>query len=334
MGNIVRAFHSEVPGHNQNSLPQLEDIRSAAKRIQPYIHQTPLLRSSTLASMFGAAEFHAKCENFQKVGAFKARGACNAVFSLNDEEIQHGVLAHSSGNHAQGVAYAARLRKVPAYIVMPKTSSKVKIAATRNYGATITFCEPTLESRTETTANIQKTTGAILIHPFNDSYVIAGQGTIGLELLKERISFDLVVMPLGGGGLISGISTVIKALSPSTRVIGVEPTGAADASLSFRNNKIVPVDSPHSIAYGLLATIGEKTHGIINRFVDDIVTVNDEQIIEAMKLVWQRMKIVIEPSAAVTVAAFLCGAISARGKKVAVVISGGNADLDKLPWVS
>ena len=325
---------NDVPHHNQNFLPQLEDIRSAAKRIQPHIHQTPLLRCSTLASMFGAAEFHAKCENFQKVGAFKARGACNAVFSLNDEELQQGVLAHSSGNHAQGVAYAARLRKVSAYIVMPETSSKVKISATKAYGATITFCKSTLESRMETTANIQKTTGSIFIHPFNDSYVIAGQGTIGLELLKEGILFDLVVIPLGGGGLISGISTVIKALSPSTRVIGVEPVGAADASLSFRNNKIVPVDSPQSIADGLLATIGEKTHCIINRFVDDIVTVNDERIIEAMKLVWQHMKIVIEPSAAVTVAAFLCGAISARDKKIAVVFSGGNAELDKLPWVS
>ena len=325
---------NNVPHHNQNFLPQLEDIRSAAKRIQPHIHQTPLLRCSTLASMFGAAEFHAKCENFQKVGAFKARGACNAVFSLNDEELQQGVLTHSSGNHAQGVAYAARLRKVSAYIVMPETSSKVKISATKAYGATITFCKPTLESRMETTANIQKTTGSIFIHPFNDSYVIAGQGTIGLELLKEGILFDLVVIPLGGGGLISGISTVIKALSPSTRVIGVEPAGAADASLSFRNNKIVPVDSPQSIADGLLATIGEKAHCIINRFVDDIVTVNDERIIEAMKLVWQHMKIVIEPSAAVTVAAFLCGAISARDKKIAVVFSGGNAELDKLPWVS
>ena len=334
MGSRAKEFHPNVSHRNQNFLLQLEDIRSAAKRIKPYIHQTPLLRSSTLASIFGAAEFYAKCENFQKVGAFKARGACNAVFSLNDEEVQHGVLAHSSGNHAQGVAYAARLRKVSAHIVMPEKSSKVKIAATRDYGATISFCGPTLESRTETISNIQKTTGAILIHPFNDSYVIAGQGTIGLELLEKGISFDLVVLPLGGGGLISGVSTVIKALSPSTRVIGVEPTGAADASLSFRNEKIVPVDSPHSIADGLLTTIGEKTHGIINRFVDDIVTVHDEQIIKAMKLVWQRMKIVIEPSAAVTVAAFLCGAISARDKKVAVVFSGGNADLDKLPWVS
>jgi len=325
---------NNMNNQNTNSLPQLEDIYAAAKRIQPCIHRTPLLRSSALASIFGAAEFYAKCENLQKVGAFKVRGACNAVFSLNDENAQRGVLAHSSGNHAQGVAYAARLRRVSAHIVMPKTSSKTKIAATRDYGATITFCEPTMESQTKVVSKIEENTGAILIHPFNNSHVIAGQGTIGLELLKEEISFDTIVTPLGGGGLISGISTVIKALSPSTQVVGVEPKGAADAHQSFQNEKIVPVDSPHSIADGLLTTIGDKTHRIINRFVDDIVTVSDEQIVDAMKLVWQRMKIVIEPSAAVTVAAFLCNAIPAVDKKIAVVFSGGNVDLDELPWIT
>lgn len=321
-----------MDNRNQDFLPQLEDIRAALERIQPYIHQTPLLRSSALASIVGASEFYAKCENFQKIGAFKARGACNAVFMLNDVDTRRGVLAHSSGNHAQGVAYAARMRKVSAYIVMPETSSKVKISAAKDYGALITFCKPGMESRIETAEKIQRDTGATLIHPFDDSQVIAGQGTIGLELMQEKISFDTIVIPIGGGGLISGISTVIKALSPSTKVIGVEPKGAADAYKSFQNGKIVSVDSPYSIADGLLATIGNKAHRIINSFVDDIVMVSDEQIIEAMKLVWQRMKIVIEPSAAVTVAALLSRAIPAVGKKIAVVFSGGNVDLDELPW--
>lgn len=322
------------PKDNQNQifLPQLEDICAAAARIQPYIHKTPVLRSSAIASIIGASGFYAKCENFQKVGAFKARGACNAVFSLSDEEAKNGVVAHSSGNHAQGVAYAARMRKISAYIVMPETSSKVKISAARDYGARITFCGPTMESRIAAAAKIQEDTGATLIHPFNDSHVIAGQGTIGLELLKEGISFDIVAAPIGGGGLISGISTAIKTLSPSIRVIGIEPEGAADAYQSFKNDKIVPVGSPHSIADGLLTTIGDKAHHIIKRYVDDIVTVKDEQIIEAMKLVWERMKIVIEPSAAVTVAAFLNGAIPAVKKKISVIFTGGNVNLDELPW--
>jgi threonine dehydratase len=280
------------------------------------------------------AKIFFKCENFQKVGAFKFRGACNAVFSLSDADAKYGVATHSSGNHAAALSLAASIRKIPAYIVMPRTAPAVKKTAVKGYSGNITFCEPTLESRETTLEAVVKKTGAVFIHPYNDYNVIAGQGTAGLELLQEISDLDIIMTPVGGGGLLSGTAITVSQSSPSTRVIAGEPAGADDAYRSLQAGKIMPSVNPNTIADGLLTSLGDKTFPIIKKYVHRIVTVSDEFIIKAMRLVWERMKIIIEPSAAVPLGVLLEKKLDVIGKRVGIILSGGNVDLDNLPWLN
>ena len=306
--------------------PTLQEIRVAADRIAPYAHRTPVFTSATLNDLTGAQLFF-KCENFQKVGAFKFRGACNAVFSLDEDEARRGVVTHSSGNHAQALALAAKLRGTPAHIVMPNNAAEVKQAAVAGYGARITLCEPTLAAREAAADALICETGGVLIHPYNDPRIIAGQGTAALELLDEVPGLDAIVAPVGGGGLLSGTAIAAKSTSRNIRVFGAEPTGADDAAQSFRRREFVPSCNPNTIADGLLTSLGDITFPIILDLVDDIVTVDDDAIVRALRLVWERMKIVIEPSAAVPVAALLERAVDAKGRNIGVILSGGNVDL-------
>ncbi|GAB4379139.1 MAG: pyridoxal-phosphate dependent enzyme [Calditrichia bacterium] len=282
--------------------------------------------------MVGARVFF-KCENFQKVGAFKFRGAGNAIFSLSEEEAQRGVATHSSGNHAAAVSLAARIRNIPAYIVMPRTAPEVKKRAVGGYGGQIIFCEPTLASREQTLEQVVKDTGAVFIHPYNNEKVIAGQGTAALEFLQVVEDLDYLLAPVGGGGLISGSALTAQELSPRTRVVGVEPAGADDAWRSLKEGRIIPSVNPQTVADGLLTSLGTLTFPIIQKYVDQIVTVEDNRIIQAMRLIWERMKIIVEPSAAVPLAALLDGKLKVSGKRVGIIISGGNVDLEKLPWI-
>jgi len=311
--------------------PTLNDIRQAAKRIRPYIHRTPVLTNETLNQQVGAQVF-LKCENFQKVGAFKFRGACNAVFSLTDEEAARGVCTHSSGNHAQAIALAAKIRGIPAYIVMPNNAPSVKKNAVAGYGGLITFCEPTLEARESTLDRIRLDTGANVIHPYNDERVIAGQGTATLELLEEVPNMDVIITPVGGGGLISGTSIAATETKKGIRVIGGEPEMADDAYRSVKAGEIIPSVNPKTIADGLLSSLGSITFPIIQQRVEQIVTVSETGIIQSMKYVWERAKIIIEPSSAVAIGVLWEKKIDLSGLKVGVIISGGNVDLDKLPW--
>lgn len=278
-------------------------------------------------------ELFFKCENFQKVGAFKARGATNAVFSLEESQTVHGVATHSSGNHAQALSWAASLRNLPAYIVMPKNSSPVKISAVKDYGGIITFCKPTLAAREENLSKVIADTGAIEIHPYNDLHIIAGQATAAAELLEDIQDLDILLAPVGGGGLLSGTALSAHYFSPKTKVIAAEPEQANDAWLSFTQKKFVPSLHPDTIADGLRTSLGTFTFPIILEHVESIVTVPEESIIRAMRLVWERMKILIETSSAVPVAALMDGKIDVKGKKVGVILSGGNVDLDHLPWI-
>jgi len=305
--------------------PTLADIQQADDRIRSYIHNTPVLTCSALDEMVESRLFF-KCENFQKVGAFKFRGATNAVFSLSEKEAGRGVVTHSSGNHAAALALAARNRGIPALIVMPSTAPRVKIAAVKNYGGIITFCEPTLASREATAAMVIEKTGATMIHPFNDYRIIAGQGTAALELMYEIPDLDYLLAPVGGGGLLSGTAITAKSLNPKIRIIGCEPKNADDAYRSVEAGRIIPSDNPDTIADGLRTSLGEKTFPIIQELVDEIVLVTEEQIIESMRLIFERMKIIIEPSAAVTFAAVLTGKLNPDGKKVGMIFSGGNID--------
>jgi threonine dehydratase len=311
--------------------PSIENIKDAADRIRQYIHQTPVITCSTLNRITGAEIFF-KCENFQKAGAFKFRGACNAVFSLSNKEAAKGVATHSSGNHAQALALAAKIRGIPAHIVMPRNAAGVKRKAAADYGANITFCEPTLESREETIEKKVKETGAVFIHPYNNNTIIAGQGTAALELLEKIPGLDIVMTPVGGGGLLSGAAIVISQLSPSTQVIGVEPVIADDAFRSLQEGKIVPSQYPMTIADGLRTSLGTLTFPIIQKFVNKIVTVSEEAIIEAMRLMWERTKIIIEPSSAVPLAALLNKKHEFSDRKIGIIISGGNIDFDNLPF--
>jgi threonine dehydratase len=313
------------------SLPTFDDVASAAQRIAPYAHRTPVLTCRTLDCLVDGEVFF-KCENFQKVGAFKFRGACNAVFSLSDKDAARGVLTHSSGNHAQALALAASLRGIDAHIVMPRTAPPVKVNAVQGYGGKVIFCEPTLASREQTAEKVRAETGAVFIHPYNDPRIIAGQGTAALELIEEKVDLDIAMAPVGGGGLMSGTLLSFAHLSPDTAVIGAEPEGADDAARSLLEGKIIPSVDPDTIADGLLTSLGSLTFEIIRRHILGIVTVSDEQIVRAMRLVWERMKVVIEPSAAVPVATLLEKKVDARGKAVGVILSGGNADLERLPW--
>jgi threonine dehydratase len=308
--------------------PELTEARS---RIEPYAHRTPVLTSAHFDHLTGAELFF-KCENFQKVGAFKFRGACNAVFSLSPQELERGVVAHSSGNHAQALALAARLRGTRATIVMPENATAIKVAAVRDYGAEVVLCQPTQESREGETARIVETTGASLIHPFNDSRIVAGQSTAAQELLEEVADLEVILAPVGGGGLLSGCALAAHHYSPATRVVGTEPAAADDAARSLAAGRILPAVPPATIADGLLTSLGELTFAIIRDHVERIVTVDEAAIVEAMRAVWERMKILIEPSSAVPVAALLNGGLDVRGQRVGVILSGGNVDLDRLPW--
>lgn len=313
--------------------PTLNDIRGAAKRIKPYIHRTPVLTNESLNQKVGAQVF-LKCENLQKVGAFKFRGACNAVFSLSEEEAECGVATHSSGNHAQALAMAAKLRGIPAYIVMPDNAPAVKKAAVADYGGKFTFCEPTLEAREATLAKVVQETGARVVHPYNDERVIAGQGTGVLELLEEVPDLDAIIAPVGGGGLLSGTSIAATEIKKGIRVIGAEPEMADDAYRSLKAGEIIPSVKPKTIADGLLTSLGKLTFPIIQERVEQIVTVSEPGIIDSMKFIWERAKLIIEPSSAVAVGVLWEKKIDLTGLKVGVILSGGNVDLEKLPWQS
>jgi threonine dehydratase len=311
----------------------LDTIRTAYQRIRPYIHRTPVLTNSWLNDACRASLFF-KCENFQKVGAFKARGATNAVFALDDETARRGVATHSSGNHGAAVARAARLRGVPAHIVMPSNSAKVKIRAVQGYDAEVVFCEPTEESREFECAEVIKKTGATLIHSFENEYVIAGQGTAAMEFLEDVPDLDAIMCPVGGGGLLSGTAIAAKSMRPQIKVIAIEPENADDAAQSFRAGRRLVTEKNFTIADGLRTNIGEPNFPIIQQYVDDIVTVSEEAIVSAMRTIWETMKIVIEPSSAVPYAAIQESKIDVGGKRVGIILTGGNIDLDVLPWNS
>ncbi len=313
------------------STPDLETIRQAYERIKQHIHRTPILTNTTLNTVSGA-EIYFKCENFQKGGSFKLRGAGNAIFSLNDEEAKNGILTHSSGNHAQAVSIAARKRGIPAYIIMPSNSSNVKIAAVEEYGGIITLSEPTHTSREETGDKLLAETDSYLIHPYDDYRIIAGQGTIAKEIFEDLSDIDYLFVPVSGGGLISGNALSTRYLSPATKVIGCEPKMADDAYRSLQEGKIILLDHSETIADGLRAMLSDKTFSIIQDYVEEIVLVTEKEIIETMRTVWERMKIIIEPSSAVAIAPLLNGTIPVAGKRVAVIISGGNVDLNNLPF--
>jgi threonine dehydratase len=306
-------------------------IRAAHERIRPYIHRTPVLTNSWLNDACRASLFF-KCENFQKVGAFKARGASNAVFVLDETTARLGVATHSSGNHGAAVARAAKLRGIPAHIVMPSNSAKVKIRAVESYGAQVVFCEPTEDSREIKCAEVINKTGATLIHSFENEHVIAGQGTAAMELLEDIADLDLIMCPVGGGGLLSGTAIAAKSMRPQIKVIAVEPQNADDAAQSFRAGRRLVTEKKFTIADGLRTNVGEPNFAIIHQHVDDIVVVTEEAIVSAMRTIWETMKIVIEPSAAVPYAAIAEHVVDVEKKRVGVILTGGNVDLDALPW--
>lgn len=313
------------------SIPDLEDIKKAHEVIKPHAHHTPVFSSSQLSKKLNA-DIYFKCENLQKVGAFKFRGAGNAVLTLSDKDSEKGVATHSSGNHAQALALAAKIKGVPAYVVMPENAPKVKVEAVRNYGAEITFCASSLEARETTLAEVVARTGATIIHPYNDPRIVAGQGTAALEFLTTNPDLDIIMAPVGGGGLLSGTALASKSMKPGIRVIGAEPEKADDAWRSFKEGKLLPNYSTDTIADGLRTSLGELPFSIIKDYVDDIVTVSEESIVSAMRFIWERMNIIIEPSSAVPVAALMDGKVDISGKKVGIILTGGNIDLDHLPW--
>lgn len=309
----------------------IQDIYEAAERIKPYAHRTPVMTNESLNERVGA-QVYLKCENFQKVGAFKFRGACNAVFSLSDDEAKHGVCTHSSGNHAQALALAARMRGIAAHIVMPENAPQVKKDAVAGYGGKISYCEPTVQAREATLRRVAEATGAAVIHPFDNERVIAGQGTATLELLDSIPDLDAIIAPVGGGGLLSGTSIAATETKKEIRVLGGEPEMADDAFRSLQAGNVLPSEHPNTIADGLLTSLSERTFAIIQSRVERIVTVSEQGIVDAMKFIWERVKIVIEPSSAVAVAVLWEKKIDLAGLKVGVILSGGNVDLGKLPW--
>jgi threonine dehydratase len=312
-------------------LPSLEDIHAAHDRIKPFIHNTPVLSSQQLNRIFGS-ELYFKCENFQKVGAFKFRGATNAVMMLSEREKSNGVITHSSGNHAAALSLAAKMNAVKAYIIMPENAPAVKKSAVAGYGAEITYCKPTLQAREKTTSIIIEKTGATLVHPYNNFNVICGQGTAALELLAEKSDLEMIIAPIGGGGLMSGTSTTVKGLNKKIRVIGAEPLNANDAYISFTTGKLTPSVNPLTVADGLLTSLSELTFAIIRKNVDQILTAKEETIIECMRLIWERMKIIVEPSSATALAIVRENPEEFKGKKTGIIISGGNVDFSKLPF--
>ncbi len=314
-----------------DQIPALKDIRSTHEGIRKMIHRTPVMTCQSLDRISGASLFF-KCENFQKIGAFKMRGAASAAIRLSDEEKRNGLATHSSGNHAQAVARAAQLLGIPAYIVMPIDAPSIKKAATEGYGARIIFCSPTVASRESTLEQVVEETGATFIHPYNDYNVIAGQATCAVELIEDTEALDIIMSPIGGGGLMSGTALSTHYLSPETKVIGAEPKAVDDAYRSFHSGQIEDNTSTDTIADGLRTTLGEKTFHIIRRHVDDVLTVGEADIVKAMRLIWERMKIIIEPSCAVPFAAVLTHKERFEGKKVGIILTGGNVDLSNLPF--
>jgi threonine dehydratase len=316
-----------------NNFPDKDAILEAARRIEPYARRTPVFTSQNLNQLTGANLFF-KCENLQKTGSFKFRGACNSVFSLTEQEAKNGVATHSSGNHAQALALAARIRDIPAYIVMPKNASKPKVEAVQQYGGIITFCKPNLKSREEILKLVILRTKATEIHPYNYYRTICGQATAAKELIEDAgQALDIIMAPVGGGGLISGTALSAHYFADAIRVIAAEPENANDAFLSFKAGHIIPApQKPNTIADGLLTSLGNLTFPIIRKHVHDIVTVGEEDIVDAMKLIWERLKLVVEPSAAVAFAAILKRKVNVKGKNVGVILCGGNIDLQKIPW--
>ena len=317
--------------YTPNGIPSFRDIEDAALRISPHAKKTPVLTSRTLNDMTGG-EIYFKCENFQRAGAFKFRGACNSVFALSEDDASGGVATHSSGNHGQALALAAQMRGIPAYVVMPENSPKVKLNAVEGYGAKVIRCESNQKAREETLQKVLSETGAHFIHPYDNKTVIAGQGTCACELLMEYPGLDIIMAPVGGGGLMSGTSITARELMPKMLVIGTEPEQADDASRSLKTGTLQKFDTTNTIADGLRTTLSERTFTIIKENVDDILTVSDDSIIRAMRTIWERMNIIIEASCSVPVAALLEKKIDITRKKVGVILTGGNVDLDRLPW--
>ena len=310
----------------------IEHVREAHERIRPHIRRTPVLTSDHLDALTGAALFF-KCENLQEPGAFKVRGACNAVFGLDDEAAKKGVATHSSGNHASCLSYAAMLRGIPCNVVMPHTAPQAKKDTVRRYGGKITECAPSTSSREETFARVQAETGADFVHPYNDPRVIAGQATCALELLEQTGGLDAVIAPIGGGGMVSGTCLTLSNLAPETAIYAAEPAQADDACRSFRAGHIIADDAPQTIADGLLVPLKDNTWHFVKNNVTDIFTASEDEIIDAMKLTWKHLRVVIEPSSAVPLATILKNPEVFKGKRVGVIITGGNVDLDKLPWI-
>ena len=309
----------------------LESIRSARERIAGHTLRTPVLQNEHLNARAGA-QLYFKCENFQHGGAFKARGATNAVFALSADELRAGVITHSSGNHGAAVARAAQLRGARARIVMPHNSARAKLEAVRRYGGEVLLCEPTLAAREAMARQLVADSGAVFIHPYDDPRVIAGQGTIALELLEQVPELDWLLLPVGGGGLASGVAVAVKALRPELRVVAVEPLGADDAQRSFASGVLSAVQQPTTIADGLRGALSARTFDLIRRHVDAVVTVDEQAIVQAMRTLWQQLKIIVEPSAAVPYAALCTGALDVTGARAGIILTGGNVDLDELPW--
>jgi threonine dehydratase len=312
-------------------IPTLEDMRTARARITPHIHVTPVLTSRMLDELSGAELFF-KCENFQKAGAFKARGASNAVFGLSDEQAARGVATHSSGNHGTCLSYAAKQRGIPCTVVMPRTAPQAKKDAVMGYGGRVVECEPSTSSREAVFAEVVAETGAEFVHPYNDHRVIAGQATCSAELIEQVEGLDAVVAPIGGGGMVSGTCLTLSGLAPQMKIYAAEPEQADDAYRSFKAGHIIADDAPNTVADGLKVPLKELTWRFVQKQVTDILTASEEEIVEAMKLIWKRLKIVMEPSSAVPLATILKNPQIFAGKRVGVIVTGGNVDLDKLPW--
>ncbi|WPY96737.1 pyridoxal-phosphate dependent enzyme (plasmid) [Limimaricola variabilis] len=322
--------------HSEMHIPTFDDVIAAHERIRPHVHRTPVLTSSFLNDL-SSCELFFKCENFQKAGAFKVRGASNAVFGLSDAQAARGVATHSSGNHALSLSYAAGRRGIPCHVVMPRTAPQAKKDAVRGYGGIITECEPSTSSREEYFARVQEETGADFVHPYNDPRVIAGQGTCARELMEQMQErgggLDCVVAPIGGGGMISGTCLTLSRIAPEVKIYAAEPEQADDAARSFRAGHIIADDAPETVADGLKVPLKDLTWHFVSRHVTDILTASEQEIVDAMELIWKRMKIVMEPSSAVPLATILKNPDVFAGKRVGVVITGGNVDLGKLPWM-
>ncbi|KQI71936.1 serine dehydratase [Loktanella sp. 5RATIMAR09] len=318
--------------HGDMYIPTYQDMLDAHERIKPHINRTPIRTSDYLNELTGAQLFF-KCENFQEPGAFKVRGAANAVFGLTDEQAKKGVATHSSGNHASCLSYAAMRRGIPCNVVMPRTAPQAKKDTVRRYGGVITECEPSTTSREETFARVQAETGGDFVHPYNDPRVIAGQGTCSKEFIEQVDGLEMMVAPIGGGGMISGTCLTLSTLAPEVQIIASEPEQADDAYRSFKAGHIIADDAPQTIADGLLVPLKERTWHFVSNYVTDIYTASEEEIIDAMKMTWKHLRIVMEASCAVPLATILKNKEKFAGKRVGVIVTGGNVDLDKLPWM-